>query len=53
MMTKLPSFYCEKQKPEIISFFNEIKLRVDIVDKMCSLYNVSRNVKRWLVINFF
>lgn len=43
----------EKQKPEIISFYNTTKIGVDIVDKMCGSYNVSRNIKRWPMVIFF
>lgn len=43
----------EKQKPDVISFYNSTKLGVDIVDKMCGAYNVSRNTKRWPMVIFF
>lgn len=36
-----------KQKPEIITYYNQTKIGVDIVDKMCSSYSVARNTKRW------
>lgn len=36
-----------KQKPEIVTFYNKNKCGVDIIDKMCNQYNVSRNSRRW------
>lgn len=43
----------DKQKPEIISYYNRTKNGVDLVDKMCSLYDVSRNSRRWPVTVFY
>lgn len=43
----------EKEKPEIISFYNSTKLGVDIVDKMCGADNVRRTSKRWPMVIFF
>lgn len=43
----------EQHKPEIITFYNSTKLGVDIIDKMCASYSVSRNVKRWPMVIFF
>lgn len=43
----------EKNKPEIITFYNLTKGGVDTVDKMCATYNVSRNIKRWPMVIFF
>lgn len=42
-----------KKKPEIITYYNKTKVGVDMVDKMCSLYNVSRNTRRWSMAVFF
>jgi hypothetical protein len=35
------------RKLEIISFYNTTKEGVDVVDQMCSNYDVSRNSRRW------
>lgn len=43
----------DSQKPEIITYYNRTKNGVDLVDKMCSLYNVSRNSRRWPLTVFF
>ncbi|KAH9641235.1 hypothetical protein HF086_003222 [Spodoptera exigua] len=43
----------DKRKPEIISYYNRTKNGVDLVDKICSLYDVSRNSKRWPVTVFY
>lgn len=37
----------ERRKPEINTFYNTTKGGVDVVDEMCSSYNVSRNSKKW------
>lgn len=37
----------DKQKPDIISFYNNTKYEVDVVDQMCAQYNVARNTRRW------
>lgn len=43
----------DSRKPEIITYYNRTKNGVDLVDKMCSLYDVSRNSKRWPLTVFF
>lgn len=43
----------DKRKPEIITFYNDTKSGVDVVDKMCSSYNVARNTRRWPLVVFF
>lgn len=43
----------DKKKPEMITYYNEHKIGVDIVDKMCSTYNVSRGTRRWPMVVFF
>lgn len=43
----------EKKIPEIISFYNENKVGVDLADQMAASYNVSRNSKRWPLTIFF
>ncbi|XP_057662492.1 uncharacterized protein LOC130897576 [Diorhabda carinulata] len=35
------------KKPEIITFYNNTKSGVDVVDKLCASYNVARSTKRW------
>ncbi|XP_046686551.1 uncharacterized protein LOC124372222 [Homalodisca vitripennis] len=42
-----------KQKPEIVSFYNKTKIGVDVVDQMCSKYDVARNTRRWPMVVFF
>ena len=43
----------EKKKPEIISYYNKHKIGVDMVDKMCSSYNVQRGTRRWPMVVFY
>lgn len=43
----------EKRKPEIVTFYNNTKWGVDIVDKMCKQYSVMRNSRRWPLTLFF
>nr|BAD11136.1 yabusame-2 [Bombyx mori] len=43
----------EKQKPEMITFYNSTKAGVDVVDELCANYNVSRNSKRWPMTLFY
>lgn len=38
------------KKPEIITFYNETKSGVDVVDKLCTTYNVARSTKRWPMV---
>lgn len=40
-------------KPEIILDYNNTKGGVDIVDRLCSNYNVARNTKRWPMVIFY
>lgn len=42
-----------KNKPSIISFYNQTKGGVDTADKLCASYNVARNTKRWPMVVFF
>lgn len=42
-----------KKKPEIIQFYNATKSGVDVLDKLCATYNVSRSTKRWPMVIFF
>ncbi|KAJ4452040.1 hypothetical protein ANN_03555 [Periplaneta americana] len=41
------------QKPEIISFYNRTKCAVDVLDQLCSAYDLSRNSRRWPLTIFF
>lgn len=41
------------QKPEIITFYNQTKIGVDVLDQMCAKYDVARNTKRWPMVIFF
>ena len=42
-----------KQKPEIVTFYKHTKVEVDVLDQMCTKYNVSRKTKRWpMVVSF-
>ncbi|CAK1579943.1 unnamed protein product [Parnassius mnemosyne] len=43
----------DAKKPEIITFYNHTKCGVDIVDRMCRQYDVSRNSRRWPLTLFF
>ncbi|KAF2899535.1 hypothetical protein ILUMI_06638 [Ignelater luminosus] len=40
------------KKPEIIMEYNRSRFGGDMVDKMCTLYNVSRNSRRWPLTSF-
>ncbi|CAG4960926.1 unnamed protein product [Colias eurytheme] len=42
-----------QQKPAIITFYNQTKSGVDVVDKLSRTYDVSRNSKRWPLTIFF
>ncbi|XP_053964402.1 piggyBac transposable element-derived protein 4-like [Anastrepha ludens] len=41
------------QKPEMIIFYNQTKGGVDVVDELCTNYDVSRNTKRWPMVIFY
>lgn len=43
----------EKQKPEIICFYNETKCGVDLIDMKCSTYSSSRRTRRWPLAVFY
>lgn len=40
-------------KPQMILDYNATKSGVDVVDMMCSTYNVARNIRRWPMVIFF
>ena len=42
-----------KMKPEIVTYYNGTKYAVDVVDQMCSSYNVARTTRRWPWIHIF
>ena len=39
-----------KKRPEIIKFYNEIKIGVDLVDQMVQTYTCKRQIFRWPLI---
>lgn len=43
----------EAKKPEIITYYNHTKYGVDVFDKMCRQYDVTRNTRRWPLILFY
>lgn len=43
----------DSRKPEIITYYNRTKNGVDLVDKMCPMYDVARNSRRWPLTVFF
>ncbi|KAJ8886020.1 hypothetical protein PR048_012226 [Dryococelus australis] len=43
----------DRKKPEIITFYNQTKSGVDVVDKLCTTYNVARNCHRWPMAVYF
>lgn len=43
----------EDLKPEIITYYNQTKSGVDLVDQMCATFNVQRNTRRWPLVVFF
>lgn len=43
----------EKKKPSIITYYNQTKGGVDVVDAMCGEYSVARGTRRWPLCLFF
>lgn len=43
----------EKKKPSIITYYNQTKGGVDVVDAMCGEYTVGRGTRRWPLCIFF
>lgn len=43
----------DNKKPDMITFYNQTKSGVDLVDKMCASFNVQRNTRRWPLVTFF
>lgn len=43
----------EKQKQEMITFYNKTKIGVDLVDQLCQKYNVTRINRRWAMVIFY
>lgn len=41
------------QKPEIITFYNQTKSGVDVVDEKCGTYSTSRRCLRWPLVLFY
>lgn len=48
---KIDEITGDKNKPEIIAFYNCTKAGVDV--ELCTTYNVSRNSKRWPMTIFY
>lgn len=40
----------EQQKPDMITFYNQTKVGVDLLDQLCANYNISRNCRRWPLV---
>ncbi|UYV69595.1 hypothetical protein LAZ67_6004045 [Cordylochernes scorpioides] len=43
----------DRLKPEIVTFYNQTKCGVDVMDQMCDTYSVSRRTNRWSLCLFF
>lgn len=43
----------EKQKPEIICFYNKTKCGVDLIDMKCSIYGSNKRTCRWPLAIFY
>lgn len=43
----------EKNKPEIVNFYNKTKCGVDLLDMRCAVYASSRRTRRWPLAVFF
>ncbi|XP_054290049.1 piggyBac transposable element-derived protein 3-like [Macrosteles quadrilineatus] len=43
----------EKNKPEIICFYNSTKAGVDLIDMKCAVYSSSRKTRRWPLAVFY
>lgn len=43
----------ETGKPDIILDYNSTKSGVDVLDRLCSVYNCQRNTKRWPMVIFY
>ncbi|XP_035215097.1 uncharacterized protein LOC118188710 [Stegodyphus dumicola] len=43
----------EKNKPQMITFYNATKSGVDTVDQLCSTYNVARKANRCPMVIFY
>ena len=41
-----------KNKPEIVTFYNQTKVGVDVLDQLCSNYDTARTTKRWPTVIF-
>ena len=42
-----------KKRPEIIKFYNETKIGVDLVDQMGQTHTCKRQTRRWPLILFY
>lgn len=43
----------EKNKPEVIHYYNSTKGGVDVLDRMCTVYSCSRKTNRWPLCLFY
>lgn len=43
----------DQQKPEIITFYNQTKSGVDVIDEKCGTYSTSRRCLRWPLCLFY
>ncbi|XP_021114632.1 piggyBac transposable element-derived protein 4-like [Heterocephalus glaber] len=50
---KIDSESSTRMKPEIVTFYKKTKCGVNVVDELCSEYDVSRNTKRWPMVVFY
>ncbi|CAK1579699.1 unnamed protein product [Parnassius mnemosyne] len=48
-----PTIDPQKQKPEIIIFYNSTKGGVDTLDQKCAIYSTSRRTQRWPMAVFY
>lgn len=40
----------KEKNTELVTFYNETKEGIDIVDKMCASHNCAKNTKRWPMV---
>ncbi|GBP61678.1 PiggyBac transposable element-derived protein 4 [Eumeta japonica] len=52
-MHHAPTIDPQKQKPEMITFYNSTKGGVDTLDQKCAIYSTSRRTQRWPMVVFY
>ncbi|XP_054729254.1 piggyBac transposable element-derived protein 4-like [Anastrepha obliqua] len=52
-MHHMPTIDPQKQKPEMITFYNSTKGGVDTLDQKCAIYSTSRRTQRWPMAVFY